>query len=96
MATNLAQETAEACFDAFAETVTLAGTEVDGIPDNELVSVPGYDGLVEPRSTLALRKADVPDLQKGQSVIIRGQTYQVDQTMPGQSDFDVLVKVLLR
>ncbi len=96
MTNTLAQDTAEACFDVFAETVTLAGTEVDGIADNELVSVPGYDGLVEPRSTLTVRKADVPNLQKGQSAIIGGQSFQVDQTMPGQSDFDVLVKVLLR
>lgn len=96
MTVNFAQVTADACFSAFAETVTFAGTEVQGIAENELVNVPGYEDLVEPRSTLTVRKADVPIVQKGQPVIIRGKTYQVDQKMPDQSDFDVLVKVLLR
>lgn len=94
--TNPAEATALASLDAFGEPVTFNGNEVRGIPSTETVEVGFYEQALERRLTLAVMAKDVPRVEKGQRVVIRGRDYWVDQPVTGEEDPDVMVKVLLR
>lgn len=96
MPLNLAAETAVAAFDAFAEPITFAGQESRGIPSTELVELGGYERVIEKRMTVAVLIEEVPEIQKGQLVLINGKSFKVDQILDGKENPDVLAKVILR
>jgi len=91
---NLARETAEICIDMFGEDITFAGQPARGIVAKELVELGAYDPVVERRTTVSVLPDQVPEIQQGLPVIIRGKTYKVDQLMAVKDD--ELAKVVLR
>lgn len=93
---DLARETAEVCIDMFAEPVTFAGKDARGIVATEVVELGVYDAVVESRVTVSVLVDEVPAIEKGQPVVMRGKTYRVDQLMASQDDSDVMTKVVLR
>lgn len=88
--------TANISFREFSESVVFNGAEVRGIPGPELVSLGGYDAMVEERVTLEVMRSEVPDIRQGLPVTIRGQAYRVDRPVEGTTDFGLTVKLLLR
>ncbi len=96
MGIDVDQITADVAFEQFAETVVFNGREVQGIPSRELVTLDGYDGMVEERTTLEIKLADVGQIRGDMPVQIRGKSYKVDRPMTDGSEFGVASKVLLR
>lgn len=93
---DLARETAEICIDMFGEPITFASQPARGIVATELVELGVYDAVVESRVTVSVLINEVPAIEKGQPVVVRGRQYKVDQLMATQDDPDVMAKVVLR
>lgn len=93
---DLTKKLDAACIKAFSEPVQFNFVDVRGIVKTELIEFGGYDGVTEKRTTVTVQSAEVGEIKNGQSVIIHGKTYKVDQLMEGKFDFDGLVKVVLR
>lgn len=93
MGVDLARETAEVSMDLFGEEIQFAGEDTRGIPSTELVDI---NGMVERRMTVSVMVDEVPEIQSGQPVFVRGKNYQVDRLMDGREDPNVLAKVVLR
>lgn len=93
---DILRKNAEASFKCWAEDVVLNGKTVKGIPSVELMESLAGGEIVTDRCTLLLRNEDAEGIQRGQSVEIRNRTYQIDRPLPGEDDFDVVTRVLLR
>lgn len=96
MGTDLARRTAELCFDRFAEDISIAGQPARGIVSTELVELGTYESVMERRLTVSVLVDEVPEIDRNQEIVVRGQTHRVDQLLAVRDDPDVVAKVVLR